>query len=101
MSSAATPVSPARARAERIEANCKIIWGDDKEYDIFHETDDYVYYICYVRTIIQKNRFPDPGPVLVQSPMCPSEAEAWTELDKMLAIGAKNVKASRDSERQK
>lgn len=41
-------LSEGEARGERIIANCKIIWGDC-DYDLGLETDDYDYYLAFVR----------------------------------------------------
>src|SRR5271156_4866994 len=76
------------AQGQRIEANCMIIWGNDCEYDLDIETDDYVNYMCYV-----KKDFGDSfGPPLMISSLCRSSEAAWAELDRMLELWAKQVK---------
>jgi len=75
------------ARGQRIQANCKIIWGN-YEYDLEIETDDYVDYMCHV-----KKDFGDSfGSPLTMTSLCPSEEAAWVELDRMLELWAKQVK---------
>lgn len=75
------------ARGQRIEANCKIIWGDDSEYDFDVETDDNVDYACHV-----KKDFGDSfGPPLTMTSLCSSSEGAWAELDRMLALWATQV----------
>ena len=55
-------------QGQRIEANCKIIWGNDCEHDLDVETDDYVNYMCHV-----KKDFGDSfGPPLTMTPCCRS-----------------------------
>ena len=76
------------AQGQRIEANCKIIWGNDCEYDLDIETDDYVNYMCHV-----KKDFGDSfGPPLTMTSLCRSSEAAWAELDRMLELWAKQVK---------
>lgn len=75
-------------QCQRIEANCKTIWGNDCEYDLDIETDDYVNYRCLV-----KKDFGDSfGPPLTITSLCRSSEAAWAELDKMLELWAKQVK---------
>lgn len=76
------------ARGQRIEANCKTIWGSDSEYDLELETDDYITYICFVR----KDFGDHFGPPLTMTDVCPSDETAWAELDRMLELWAKQVK---------
>jgi hypothetical protein len=75
------------ARSQRIEASSRIIWGDDCEYDLDLETDDYVYYAC----IVKKDFGLSFGPPLTMTSLCSSEEEAWTELDRMLGLWAQQV----------
>jgi len=76
------------ARGQHIEANCKIIWGNDCEYNLNIETDDYVNYMCHV-----KKDFGDSfGPSLTMTNLCRSSEAAWAELDRMLELWAKQVK---------
>jgi hypothetical protein len=76
------------AQGQRIEANCKIIWGNDCEYDLDIETDDYVNYTCHV-----KKDFGDSfGLPLTMTSLCHSSEAAWAELDRMLELWAKQVK---------
>jgi hypothetical protein len=41
-------MSTAEAQGKRIQANCKIIWGD-AHYEIEIETDDWTSYLGYVK----------------------------------------------------
>lgn len=75
-------------RSERIEANCKVIWGPDSDYDLDLETDDYVNYACHVK----KDFGLSYGPILAMTSLCPSEDAALAELDRMLLIWAEQVK---------
>jgi hypothetical protein len=76
------------AQGQRIEANCKIIWGNNCEYDFDIETDDYINYICYVK----KDFGYSFGPPLTLTSLCHSSEAAWGELDRMLELWAKQVK---------
>jgi hypothetical protein len=73
------------ARGQRIEANCKIIWGSDSDYDLEIETDDWEFYSCHVR----KDFGDSYGAPLTMTSLCPSSEAAWNELDRMLALLAK------------
>lgn len=75
-------------RGQRIQANCKTIWGDHNDYDLDVETDDYVNYACYVKADYGLSF----GPPLTATSLCPSEAAAWAELDRMLELWATQVK---------
>jgi hypothetical protein len=76
------------AQGQRIEANCKIIWGSNCEYHLNIETDDWVNYICFV-----KKDFGDSfGPPLTMTSACRSSEAAWAELDRMLELWARQVK---------
>ncbi|KAI8938683.1 hypothetical protein NX059_004550 [Plenodomus lindquistii] len=75
------------ARGQRLKANCKIIWGDDCEYDLDLETDDYIDYAC----IVKKDFGLSLGPPLTMTCLCPSEEAAWAELDRMLGLWAQQV----------
>ena len=62
-------------RGQRIQASCKIIWGDHY-YDLDLETDDYEYY-----SVVVKKDFGDSfGPPLTMTPFCHGQEAAWTEL---------------------
>lgn len=76
------------AEGQRIEANCRTIWGDNCEYDVDLETDDYVNYVCIVR----KDFGLSFGSPLTMTSLCPSEEAAWAELDRMLRSWAQQVK---------
>ena len=74
-------------RGQRVEANCKIIWGDDSDYDLEIETDDHSEYAWLVR----KDFGTSFGPPLTMTNYYPSVEAAWTELDRMLSLLAKQV----------
>jgi hypothetical protein len=74
-------------RGERIERNCKIIWGSDCDYDLDAETDDWVNYAC----IVKKDFGSSIGSPLTMTGICPSEEAAWNELDRMLKLWAESV----------
>ena len=74
-------------RGQRIEANCKIIWGNTCEYDLDIETDDFVNYAC----VVKKDFGISFGPPLTMTSLCPSEESAWAELDRMLRLWAIQV----------
>jgi hypothetical protein len=86
----------ASARGQRIEANCKTIWGTDSVYDLSEETDDWINYICYVK----KDFGTSFGPVLTLS-ICSSSEAAWNELDRKLDELAKHIIAKEKSEGRK
>jgi hypothetical protein len=75
-------------RSQRIEENCKIIWGNDCDYDIDLETDDWVEYAC----VVKKDFGLSFGPPLTLTSLCPSSEAAFSELDRMLELWAKQVK---------
>jgi len=76
------------ARGQRIKANCKIIWGNDCEYDLEIDTDDYLNYMCHVKRDLGDSY----GPPLTMTSLCYSSEAAWAELDRMLELWAKQVK---------
>lgn len=75
-------------RGQRTEDNCKIIWGNDCDYDIDLETDDWVNYAC----VVKKDFGSSFGPPLTTTSLCPSSEAAFAELDRMLDLWAKQVK---------
>jgi hypothetical protein len=91
MSSAARPIE----RGCRIDANCKKVWGANKEFDLSIETDDYEHYACYVKEDVGDSF----SGVLVMTALHYGEERAWQELDKMLAAMARKVDALTDEER--
>ncbi|EXJ84101.1 hypothetical protein A1O3_04768 [Capronia epimyces CBS 606.96] len=78
----------AAAQAKRIQANCKIIWGADCDYNLEIETDDHVNYTCHV----QKDFGDSYGPPLTMTSLCRTSEVAWAELDRMLGLWATQVK---------
>lgn len=85
-----------RTRHQRIESNCKKIWGADKEFDIIIETDDYQYYLCFVRQDYGLSF----GPTLVMTNVCNGSDRAWNELDRMLRLWARQVESGRPMTRE-
>jgi hypothetical protein len=74
-------------QGQRIEANCKIIWGKSYDYDLDIETDDYINYLCHVK----KDFGESYGPLLMMTCLCRSSEAAWAELDRMLELCAEQV----------
>lgn len=82
-------------RGQRIQANCKIIWGSQNDYDIDIETDDYLNYACYVKADYGLSF----GPFLTATSLCPSSEAAWARLDRMLEVWATQVQSSAQRQR--
>jgi hypothetical protein len=86
------------ARYKRIEANCKIIWGD-RDYDFEVEgggqcfADDDVGFQIYVR----KDHGTEWGPNLTMTPLYKKEETCWSELDRVLKLHAEEVLMTRSS----
>ena len=74
-------------QGQRITANCKIIWGNEYEYDLDVDTDDHIYYYC----LVKKDYGDRLGPLLTMTGLCRSSDAAWTELDRMLGSWAMQV----------
>lgn len=73
---------------QRIQANCKIIWGDHNDYEFDVETDDNLNYAGYVKVDYGFSF----GPPLTMTSLCPSNEAAWAELERMLELWATQVK---------
>lgn len=78
------------AQNERVQASCKIIWGE-ADYDFDLETDDWVTYAYVVRKDFG-SRF---GPPLTMTGICNSETHAWEELERMLSVWARQVQSGK------
>jgi hypothetical protein len=76
-------------QGKRIQASCKIIWGDDADYNIDIETDDWVNYLGYVK----KDFGTEFGPLLTMTGFCSSRDQVWRELDRMLDAGARQIQS--------
>ncbi|KAG4442225.1 hypothetical protein IFR05_002274 [Cadophora sp. M221] len=76
------------AQGARIQANCKIIWGDG-DYDLDLETDDWVEYACAVK----RDYGTSFGPLLTMTGLCHSAEQAWGELDRMLGVWARQMQS--------
>lgn len=74
-------------QGQRIQENCKTIWGSHNDYELSIETDDYMNYICYVK-VDYGLYF---GPPVISTSLCPSSEAAWAELDRLLGVWAKQV----------
>jgi len=74
-------------QVQRIEANCRIIWGNGSEYELDIETDDYVNYSCYVRRDFGTSF----GPALMIAIAHGSSERALAELDRMLGLWVKYI----------
>jgi hypothetical protein len=83
-------MSAAEDQGKRIQANCKIIWGDD-DYNIDIETDDWTSYLGYVK----KDFGFSFGPLLAMTGFCSSREETWDELDRMLGVWAGQVRSGK------
>jgi hypothetical protein len=75
-------------QSQRIQANCKIIWGDG-DYDLDIETDDWEIWQCIV-----KRDFGDAFEPLTMTGLCNSQEQAWNELDRMLDVWARQRTAN-------
>lgn len=77
---------------QRMQANCKIIWGNDCEYyDLDEETHDDIHYAC----LVKKDFGTSLGPPLTMTTFCNSSEAAWTELEEMLELWANQVQLTR------
>ncbi len=74
-------------QGQRIQRNCRLLWGDGN-YELDIETDDWLTYYCYVR----KDFGLHFGPLLTMTGACNSSENAWRELDRMLAAMAQQAK---------
>lgn len=90
----AQPQEP--TRFQRIEANCKKIWGVDKVFDFDIETDDYEHY----HYIVKEDRGLSFGPALTMTSSCNGPDGAEEELDRMLRIWARQVESGRPMTRE-
>jgi hypothetical protein len=75
-------------QGERIQNNCRAIWGDGN-YELDIETDNWMDWYCYVR----KDYGLSFGDLLWMAGPCNSPEETWGELDRGLAARAQHVKA--------
>ena len=82
--------SQGELQGERIQANCRIIWGND-DYDLDISTDDWEWYSCSV----QKDFGTELGPPLTMTGLCNSSEKAWAELDRMLDVWARQVQSGK------
>jgi hypothetical protein len=74
------------ARFERVQTNCKIIWGD-KDYVFEMEGDHDNNFQVLVREDCG-TYFRDP---LTCTPLYVGQETAWKELDRVLSLGAENI----------
>ncbi|MCJ1333452.1 hypothetical protein MMC10_010151 [Thelotrema lepadinum] len=80
----------------RIEANCRIIWGEG-DYDLEEENDNYDVYQCLVR----RDFGTEHGPPLAMTTLFDSPDRAWDDLDKMLVAWAEQVQRERSESKAK
>lgn len=74
-----TQTTMSNNRGDRLQAYSKIIWGDG-DYYFDQETDDFEYYICWVR------RGFISGKPLTGTVVCHGPDAAWRELERMLRL---------------
>jgi len=74
-------------QGQRIEANCRIIWGNNCAHDLEIETDDHVNFMCHMERDLGHSF----GPPLTMTSFCYSSEAAWAELDRMLGLWAEQV----------
>jgi hypothetical protein len=75
------------AQNQKVEANCKVIWGDgDFDYDLESE-DGQCWYV------VKKDHGSFYGPPLTMTGCCDTPEKAWNELDRMLSKWAKQVQS--------
>ncbi|KAI9644202.1 hypothetical protein NHQ30_007556 [Ciborinia camelliae] len=76
-------------QVERIEANCKIIWGDhDYAFDVDDENDGWY---CTIR----RDYGDGFGKSLVVTGLFNTEKKAWIDLDRMLRKRAKQIQSGK------
>ncbi|XMA11509.1 hypothetical protein WAI453_004300 [Rhynchosporium graminicola] len=78
------------AQGERIQGNCKIIWGDG-DYDLDLETEDWVAFAC----VVKRDHGTSFGPPLAMTGLCDSAEQAWSELNRTLGVWAKQIQSGR------
>ena len=84
-------------QGQRIEANCKIVWGSYCDYDLEVDTDEYEHYWGWVRRDFGDSM----GPLLLGTGPWRSEDATWDALDKMLGAEANAVVAKRQRQEKK
>jgi hypothetical protein len=89
-----TPISPSAktAQAERIQANLKTIYCAHRKFDTWAETDDWEYYLCYLREDLG-DRF---GNILLTTTSDNGPDGAWKELGGILERKAQATKQGTD-----
>lgn len=75
-------------RSERIQANCKIVWGKG-DYYFNIETEDYNFFWA----VVTKEGDSEPGPALTITGLCYSPEHVLAELDRMLFAWARQVQS--------
>lgn len=85
------------AQGERIQANCKIIWGDgDYDLDIESDNSSYPSHLCFVK----RDYGLSFGPALTMTGVCSSSEQAWNELDRMLSLWARQKQSGQPMTRE-
>jgi hypothetical protein len=88
------------ARYERIEANCKIIWGD-KDYDFEVEGGDmFSQSDPGFQIFVREDRGTSWGHFLTATPLYRNQETCWSELDRVLKLDAEEVLKKRGSSTQ-
>lgn len=85
-------------QAERILANCKKIWGADKEFDIDIDCDKGPWGDC--QAYVREDRGLSFGPMLTMTNVCEGSKRAWNELDRMLRLWARQVESGKPMSRE-
>jgi len=85
-----------RTQSERLHANCKKIWGADKEFDFEVENDQFIYYQAHVK----EDQGLSFSGALTMTGVCNSRDAAWNELDRMLDLLARQVESGRPMTRE-
>ncbi|EED18754.1 hypothetical protein TSTA_124730 [Talaromyces stipitatus ATCC 10500] len=82
--------------AERIQSNCRIIWGPG-DYDIDIESDDWETYYA----VVKRDDGTSFGPPLTMTGVCQSEEHTWRELDRMLDVWARQIQSGQPMTKDK
>jgi len=85
-----------RTQYERLHANCKKIWGANKEFDFEVEADHYIYYQAHVK----EDWGSSFSGALTMTGVCNSRDAAWNELDRMLDLWARQVESGQPMTRE-
>jgi hypothetical protein len=87
-------------QAHRLEANCKKIWGAEKQFDIDIEADNPLRYPSYIGFVKEDYGLSFGSPLMVTG-VCAGAQRAWDELDRMLALWAEQVESGQPMTKEK